>query len=253
MERLPLMHPTLQTGRLILREWRDDDVAPFSAMSTNPLVMQYLTKLPDRSAIERWVDDVRAHFRRHGFGLWAIEIPGIAPFVGFTGLTVVPYEAHFTPAIEVAWRLSPEYWRKGLVAEAATTALNVGFRSLEFQEIMANAAINNSASIRVMERLGMNRNPDDDFDHPLKPPQDPLRRQVLFRIGRKEWLTRHERSIRPLSLERLSKPRTPSGSGSSEGMPAPAPTSLRPKGGPTACFGEFTLTGILSVLRTGFR
>jgi RimJ/RimL family protein N-acetyltransferase len=195
MERLALMHPTLQTARLVLREWRDDDVAPFSVMSTNPLVMQYLTKLPDESAIERWVDNVRAHFRLHGFGLWAIEIPGIAPFVGFAGLTVVPYEAHFTPAIEVAWRLSPEYWRKGLVTEAATAALNVGFRSLEFQEIVANAAINNSASIRVMERLGMNRNPDDDFDHPLKPQQDPLRRQVLFRIHRKEWLTRHERSV----------------------------------------------------------
>jgi len=123
------MHPTLQTARLILREWRDDDGAPFSAMSTNPLVMQYLAKLPDKSAIERWVEDLPAHSRLHGFGLWAIEIPGIAPFVGFTGLTVVPYEAHFAPAIEVAWRLSPEYQRKGLAAEAATAALNVGFRA----------------------------------------------------------------------------------------------------------------------------
>jgi RimJ/RimL family protein N-acetyltransferase len=182
--------PSLRTQRLILREWRDDDLEPFVTLSMDPEVMQYLTRPRERAEVERWVEGVRAHFRHHSFGLWALEIPGITPIAGFTGLTIVPYEAHFTPAVEIAWRLARECWGNGYVTEAAAAALNFAFSDLHLEEIVANAAVANRASIRVMERMGMMRNPHDDFDHPLKSPGDPLRRQVLYRLTQDMWLSR---------------------------------------------------------------
>jgi ribosomal-protein-alanine N-acetyltransferase len=182
--------PILRTPRLILREWRDEDLEPFVTLSMDPEVMQYLTRPRERAEVERWVEGVRTHFRHHGFGLWALEVPGITPIAGFTGLTIVPYEAHFTPAVEIAWRLARECWGNGYVTEAAAATLDFAFSDLHLEEIVANAAVANRASIRVMERMGMMRNPHDDFDHPLMPPGDPLRRQVLYRLTRNMWQSR---------------------------------------------------------------
>ena len=173
----------LRTSRLLLRPWRDEDVAGFAEMSADPAVMEYLLPLSDRGlSVEAWVARARAHWDEHGFGQWVVELLGAASFIGVVGLGVVSYEAPFTPAVEVAWRLARFYWGHGYATEAATAALDYGFNELGLSEIVAVTVPANWRSRRVMERLGMTRVPEDDFDHP-RLPEGPLRRHVLYRLS----------------------------------------------------------------------
>jgi RimJ/RimL family protein N-acetyltransferase len=166
----------LRTSRLLLRPWRDEDIAPFVEMSSDRIVMKYLPP-----AEEAWVARARAHWEEHGFGQWVVKIPGEASFIGVVGLSVVSFEAPFTPAIDVAWRLARAYWGQGYATEAARAALDYGFEELGLSEIVALTVPANQGSRRVMERLGMTRSPADDFDHP-RLPEGPLRRHVLYRL-----------------------------------------------------------------------
>ncbi len=125
---------------------------------------------------------MQAHWDEHGFGQWVVEIPGEAAFVGVVGLARIPYEAHFTPAVEIAWRVARRHWGRGYATEAAEAALDYGFRELGLEQIVAVTVPANQRSRRVMERLGMTRDPADDFDHPNLP-EGPLRRHVLYRIA----------------------------------------------------------------------
>jgi RimJ/RimL family protein N-acetyltransferase len=182
---------SLETTRLLLRPWRDEDIAGFVAMSADPAVMEYLLPLSERGlSAETWVARKRAHWVEHGFGQWVVELPGDASFIGVIGLETISYEAHFTPAVEVAWRLARPYWRQGYATEAARTALDYGFSQLELQEIVAVTVPANQRSRRVMERLGMTRTPDDDFDHP-RLPEGPLRRHVLYRLRNPKGAAAH--------------------------------------------------------------
>ena len=135
-------------------------------------------------ADELWVARVRAHWEEHGFGQWVVEIPGAASFIGVVGLGVVSFEAPFTPAVDVAWRLARDYWGRGYAIEAARASLAYGFGKLGLAEIVALTVPANWRSRRVMERLGMTRSAEDDFDHSRLPPGHPLRRHVLYRLGR---------------------------------------------------------------------
>jgi len=170
------MAVALRTSRLLLRPWREEDIAPFLDMSADPVVMQYLPP-----AGESWVAWARAHWDEHGFGQWVVEVPEEASFIGVVGLAVVDYQAHFTPAVEVAWRLARAYWDRGYATEAARASLDYGFGKLGLDEILALTVPANQRSRRVMERLGMTRSPADDFDHP-RVPEGPLRRHVLYRL-----------------------------------------------------------------------
>jgi RimJ/RimL family protein N-acetyltransferase len=138
------------------------------------------TLSPDES--DRLVDHVEAHFDRYGFGFWAVEVPGVAPFAGFIGLSVPRFEAHFTPCVEIGWRLSREYWDRGYATEGAQAALRFGFETLELQQIVAFTAPVNLRSRRVMEKIGMLHDPAGDFDHPGLSEGHPLRRHVLYRV-----------------------------------------------------------------------
>jgi ribosomal-protein-alanine N-acetyltransferase len=166
---------SLRTSRLLLRPWRDEDIVAFAEMSADPAVMEYLLPLPG------WVARKRAHWQEHGFGQWVVEIPGDAAFIGVIGLETVSYEAHFTPAVEVAWRLARAYWGRGYAIEAASASLDYGFEKLALNEIVALTVPANQRSRRVMERLGMTRSAEDDFDHP-RLPEGPSRRHVLYRL-----------------------------------------------------------------------
>lgn len=159
-------YPTLTTTRLILRPWRDDDLESLAAMNADPRVMEYFPATLTREESVAMLARLRADFDRRGYGKWALEAPGVTGFVGMTGLAPPPFESHFTPCVEIGWRLLPEYWRRGYATEAARAALAFGFETLALAEVVAFTVPANGPSRRVMERIGMTRSPDDDFDHP---------------------------------------------------------------------------------------
>jgi len=176
--------PEVRTNRLALRRWRPEDRAPFAALNADPAVMEFFPSTLTRAESDALVDRIERHFAEHGFGLWAVEVPGVVPFVGFIGLSIPAFQAHFTPCVEIGWRLAREYWRKGYAAEGASEALRFGFERLGLAEIVSFTTEGNLRSRRVMERIGMRHSPADDFNHPLLPPGDPLRHHVLYRIAR---------------------------------------------------------------------
>jgi RimJ/RimL family protein N-acetyltransferase len=174
----------LRTDRLYLRRWLPGDRAPFARLNGDPRVAEFLAGPFSPRESEAMADRIEAHFERHGFGLWAVEIPGVAPFAGFIGLAVPRFEAAFTPCIEVGWRLDAAYWNQGYATEGARAALDFGFRWLQAKEIVSFTTSANVRSRRVMEKLGMTHSADDDFDHPLLPEGHPLRRHVRYRLRR---------------------------------------------------------------------
>jgi RimJ/RimL family protein N-acetyltransferase len=175
---------TLRTERLILRRWRESDRAPFAAMNADPRVREFLPGCLTREESDAAVGRIEEHFAEHGFGLWAIEVPNVTPFAGFVGLSVPRFEAHFTPCVEIGWRLAADCWGHGHATEAAKAALNFGFSQLGRSEILSFTVPGNLRSRRVMEKIGMTRDPADDFEHPSLPVGHPLRPHVLYRIRR---------------------------------------------------------------------
>src|SRR4051812_44080491 len=145
--------------------------------------MEFFANTLSRGQSDALVDRIEAHFEQHGFGAWAIEVPGVAPFIGFTGLSVPHFKAPFMPCVEVGWRLAVAYWGKSYAAEAARLALDYGFETLRLREIVSFTTVTNLRSRAVMERVGMRRDPADDFDHPTLADGHPLRRHVLYRLG----------------------------------------------------------------------
>jgi len=174
--------PTLSSRRLCLRQWREKDREAFAAMNADVRVMEFFRDRLDRVQSDVLVDHIKGHFSKHGFGLWAIEVPEVAPFIGFAGLAIQQFNAHFTPCVEVGWRLAFEYWGNGYATEAARLAVDYGFRTLALKEIVSYTSATNQRSRAVMERLGMRRDPIDDFDYPPLPEGHPLRRHVLYRL-----------------------------------------------------------------------
>jgi RimJ/RimL family protein N-acetyltransferase len=171
----------LRTDRLFLRRWRPADLAPFAALNADPRVMEHFPALLSRNESDTLANRIEAHFARHDFGLWALEIPQRTPFAGFVGLAVPGFEAHFTPCVEIGWRLAAEYWGCGYATEAARAVLALGFQTLQLDQIVSFTTPENLRSRHVMERIGMVHNPADDFDHPGLPAGHRLRRHVLYR------------------------------------------------------------------------
>ena len=174
----------LRTGRLLLRPWREADLPVFAALNADPDVRRWAPGILSRAESDAQAARFQAHIAAHGFGFWAAEIPGVASFIGFVGLQHVTFPAPFTPAVETGWRLARAHWRKGYAAEAARAALAHGFGPLGLSEIVAFTVPENLPSRRVMERIGMHRDPAGDFDHPNLPEGSPLRRHVLYRAAR---------------------------------------------------------------------
>jgi RimJ/RimL family protein N-acetyltransferase len=178
---------TLSGGRIRLRRWRDEDRQAFAAMNSDARVMEFFQSRLTRIESDAMVDRIQEHFNKHDFGLWAIEVPGVAAFVGFAGLAIARFSAHFTPCVEVGWRLAFEHWGRGYATEAARLALGYGFGTLALSEVISFTSATNHRSRAVMERLGMRRDPADDFDHPVLPEGHPLRRHVLYRLGSRSY------------------------------------------------------------------
>ncbi len=181
---IAIFSEALQTNRLLLRRWRIEDRQSFAAMNADLRVMEHFPKLLTREESNAVVDRIEAHFREHGFGVWALEILGVTPFAGFVGLSHPRFEASFTPCVEIGWRLAAEYWGQGYATEGAKAALNFGFLTLGLAEILSFTVPANVRSRRVMEKIGMTHEAAEDFDHPLLAPGHRLSRHVLYRIKR---------------------------------------------------------------------
>ena len=177
----------LETERLVLRAWRPEDRAPFAALNADPEVMRYFQSTFSRELSDAAVDRIIDHFDRHGFGWWAVEIRDGSSFAGMVGLQLPGFDAHFTPCVEIGWRLAREHWGRAYAPEAAQAALAFGFGKADLREIVSFTTTANTPSRRVMEKIGMRRDPDEDFDHPRIPEGSPQRRHVLYRLDRDHW------------------------------------------------------------------
>lgn len=171
----------IETPRLILREWKDSDRAPFARMNRDPLVMEHLPRILDEKASNKLMERFQKHFREHGYGMYAIERKEDGEFVGFAGLENVAFDAPFTPAIEIAWRFDYEYWGQGYGMETGKAVLEHAFKALGLKEVVAFTVHDNMRTIDLMERLGMKRDPAGDFDYPGLRKDHPLGHFVLYR------------------------------------------------------------------------
>lgn len=177
----------LRTERLVLRRWKDSDREPFAALNAAPRVMEFFPSTLTREECDAMIDRIERHFEERGFGLWSVEVQGGPSCIGFVGLWTPTFEAHFTPCVEIGWRLAYESWGNGYAPEAARAALRFGFENLGLDEIVAMAVAGNHRSRRVMDKLGMTYDPNDDFDHPRFESGHPLQRHVLYRLPRSRW------------------------------------------------------------------
>jgi RimJ/RimL family protein N-acetyltransferase len=173
--------------RLILRRWRREDREPFARMNQHPRVMEFMPSPLSREESDRLADRIEVHFQERGFGLCAVESRNEGAFVGFIGLQIPSFQAAFTPCVEIGWRLSADNWGKGLATEGARRMVRYAFEELGLESLVSFTVPRNVRSRRVMEKLGMTRDPSEDFDHPNLPPGHPLRRHVLYRLRRANW------------------------------------------------------------------
>jgi RimJ/RimL family protein N-acetyltransferase len=174
---------SLTTDRLILRRWQASDRIPFAGLNRDPQVMEHFPNRLTRMQSDLFIDRVEAHFEQHGFGLWAAELRGSRTFIGFIGLSVPHFEAPFMPCVEIGWRLGAAHWGKGLATEGARAVVCYAFEFLKLPSIVSFTVPANTRSRRVMEKLGMTHDPEDDFDHPKLIEGHPLRRHVLYRLA----------------------------------------------------------------------
>jgi RimJ/RimL family protein N-acetyltransferase len=175
--------PELQTARALLRKWSDDDRDPFAELNADPEVMEHFPKVLSRAESDAFVDRIMAGMTERSWGLWAVEIIETGTFAGFVGLNPVTFDAPFTPAVEIGWRLGRSYWGQGIATEAARAVLSFAFGTLGLEEVVSFTSTTNVRSQRVMQKLGMHHDPADDFDHPALPPGHHLRRHVLYRAS----------------------------------------------------------------------
>ncbi|MCY1486347.1 Acetyltransferase (GNAT) domain protein [compost metagenome] len=182
----------LQTPRLLLRRWRDEDLPAFAALNADPEVMRHFPECMSRADSDALALRIRVHCFEQGFGQWIVERREDGAFVGVLGLQRVSFEAAFTPAVEIGWRLMRAHWRQGYALEAARAALRFAFEELALPEVVAFTVPANLPSQGLMQRLGMRRDAQGDFEHPRLPVGHPLRRHVLYRIGRDEWREQHD-------------------------------------------------------------
>ncbi len=181
---------TLNGPRLTLRPYTEADREDFAAMNADPRVMRYFPAALSRAESDAFMDRIGAHMAQHGYGFWALQRHGQAGLVGLCGLARIPWdipwEAPSDPPVEIGWRLRPEFQGQGYAEEAARIALAHGFGPLGLPEIVAFTLPDNLPSWRLMERLGMRR--AGGFGHPRLPEGHPMRRHLLYRLTRRDWI-----------------------------------------------------------------
>ncbi len=173
----------LETDRLILRRWCDEDRQPFAALNADPVVMEHFAGSLSREQSDDFIDRIEEHFAEHGWGLWAVEVKATGAFAGYAGLWRPGWKPEL---VEVGWRLAHEHWGHGYAPEAALATVRDGFGRLGIDEIVSFTAVGNHNSQRVMQKIGMTRDPADDFEHPNVPVGHPVRPHVFYRLKASE-------------------------------------------------------------------
>lgn len=181
---------SLETRRLVLRSWREEDIEPFIAMGQDKNVMACFPGLLSRQQTLALVKRIQQHFSCYGYGLWAVERKDTKKFIGFAGLSHPSFDASFTPALEIGWRLASDQWGQGFAPELSQAILRFAFDELHLDEVVSFTARINIKSRRVMEKIGMSYDSSDDFDHPKVEEGHPLRPHVLYRLRNKDFLVK---------------------------------------------------------------
>lgn len=174
-----------ETDRLLLRQWRDSDKEPFSALNADPRVMEYFPSILSKTESDSVADRCKSLIADRGWGFWAVELKESKRFIGFVGLHVPSDDLPFSPCVEIGWRLGYEHWGKGYATEAALKSLYVGFQLLMLDEIVSFTALSNLRSQAVMKRIGMTIT--ETFEHPALPYESPLRQHCLYRLTGKQY------------------------------------------------------------------
>ncbi len=177
-----------ETARLILRVFEKRDLNALSAINQDPDVMKYFPGLESLQQTHDAIFRIIEHHKSFGYSFYAVELRSTHEMIGFVGLKYTNFEAHFTPAVEIGWRISSAHWNKGYATEAAKAVIHYAFTILNMSEIVSFTVESNLASRRIMEKIGMNYNASDDFDHPKLTDDSPLKRHVLYRITKSDYL-----------------------------------------------------------------
>jgi len=172
------MSVVIETERLILRRWKNEDIPTFIELCADHKVMEFLSAPLTPTEAKITVKRILGHFKKHGFGLYAIEQKETKKFIGFTGFMIPNFEHFFTPCVEIGWRIKSTEWKKGFATEAATSCLRFGFSKLGFKKIHSFTSIHNLASERVMQKIGLHRK--GTFFHPMLPSDHLLSEHVLY-------------------------------------------------------------------------
>jgi RimJ/RimL family protein N-acetyltransferase len=178
------MKPVIETERLLLRTWIKSDVEPLTAINQDPKVMEYFPSTIDRDSTKQFIERMNQHFDKYHYTFFAVVRKDTNEFIGFVGIANVNFNAHFTPAVEIGWRLSSQHWGNGFAPEAAKAVLAYAFDVLKLPDIVSFTAKSNAKSRRVMEKIGLHHDPAGDFDHPKLSSDSPLCRHVLYRMKR---------------------------------------------------------------------
>lgn len=173
---------TIETERLTLRQWMEEDKAPFAALNACPETMKHFPRTFSKEESDAFVEKTIKIIDDKGYGLFAVENFDTEEFLGFVGLNEPTFDAPFTPCVEIGWRLHKDHWGKGFATEAAKAVLALAFERLNIPEIVSFTSPLNEASIKVMEKIGMTRDESSDFDHPNVEDGSPLKKHVLYRI-----------------------------------------------------------------------
>lgn len=172
----------IETSRLILREWQNSDTEPFIAMGQDPLVMEYFLGLLTPEESLAMIDRIKAMYKENGFCFYACELKSSKEFIGFIGLSIPRFKAHFTPCVEIGWRIASQHWGNGYATEGALKCLEVGFKEFNLDEIVSIAVKTNYKSHNVMKKIGMQRDLTGDFLHPNLAPDHNLAPHILYRM-----------------------------------------------------------------------
>jgi RimJ/RimL family protein N-acetyltransferase len=181
----------IETERMVLRAWQMSDRAEFARLNSDVRVMEFMPARLSPVESDLFLDRIEQHFFKYGFGLYAVDLRQPRQFIGTVGLMVPAFKAHFTPCVEIGWRLSADCWGRGLATEAAKAVVQHAFESLKLESLVSFTVPANTRSRRVMEKIGMTRDSSDDFEHPNLSEGHPLRPHVLYRLSRTDWIRAH--------------------------------------------------------------